>query len=139
MEVLPLVKHCAIPELPSPDTTALFHLQSSLWLGLMAWFFFFNSMMWAIWFWSDGQCRGLKRLSGDRLLMKKEGPFLWGCQYSSLAQHYHYNSYITCIKMYRLWNLLLNVWKIMKIIHFHQQKNTKKWVEMCKKIHKTEE
>lgn len=135
MEVLPLVKHCAIPELPSPNTTALFHLKSYLTLPLA---------------WADGmKSHDMSRSGqmvnveawkdGDRLLMKTEGPFLWGCQYSSLAQHYHYNSYITCIKMYRLWNLLLNVWKIMKIIHFHQQKNTKKWVEMCKKIHKTEE
>lgn len=106
MEVVPLVKHCA-------KTTALLHL-SYLPHGLN-WYTKKQSMQ-AFWLWSNSQCRSLRRSSGDRQIMKKRVYFYEDVSilpWLSITTTTH----ITCIKMYRLWNLLLNVWKIMKIIH----------------------
>lgn len=113
MAILSMVKHCAIPELPSPETTALSHLQGYTYQ------------------WTDGKkcmkhknksvlvlvakVKRLERGCGDRQIMKRDcislkmSVFFFGTLPLQL---------ITCIKMYRWWNLLLNVREIMEMVKY---------------------
>lgn len=89
MAMLSMVKHCAIPELPSPDTTALFHLHGFTYQW--GWRHEMYETLKTSWLWSSGQS---KKAWKDVIVtgkLWKEIAFLWRCQYSSLA-HYHYNS-----------------------------------------------
>lgn len=81
--------------------------------GLMAWNVWNTKTSWV---WSSGQSKkkkGLKWCHGDRQIMKRDcislkmSVFFFGTLPLQL---------ITCIKMYRWWNLLLNVREIIKIL-----------------------
>lgn len=132
MEILTLVKHCAIPELPSPDTTALFHLYGYTY------------------HWADGiKCMKHKPVGSGPVANVKRLDVVTGKLWKERLHFFEdvsillwhnitTTTHLTCIKLYRWLNMLLNVWEIMKILH-KRWKSTKSGYKLCKKIHKTEE